>query len=179
MKMGLYNITLIVGVSIFAVCLSGYIALGLELGEVHPSSQYVDINNGSFTPSRIIVPMNTTVIWSNHNNSTETVTAADGSFDSGNISKNDYEYRHIFLKTGRYEYYSEVHPSMRGSIIVTVLGDVNVTWSPEAESMLARIPEFARGMAKKAIESYAIENRIDEITPKIVSDVGKRYGMGK
>jgi len=45
--------------------------------------------------------------------------------------------------------------------------------------MLARIPEFARGMAKKAIESYAIENRIDEITPKIVSDVGKRYGMGK
>ena len=117
--MRLSQTALVAGILIATIYLSGQMAAGYELGEVYPPPpQYVDIKNGSFNPSSINVPLNTTIVWSNHNNFTETVTASDDSFDSENISKNGYEYRYIFLKAGTYGYYSKVHPSMRGSIIV-------------------------------------------------------------
>jgi plastocyanin len=118
MKMRSYKLSLIAGTLIIATCLSG-LALGAGLGEVYPPlPQYVDIKNNTTNPSSITVPLNTTVVWSNHNNVTETITAVDGSFDSENISAGGYEYRYIFLKPGRYEYYSRIHPSIRGSVIV-------------------------------------------------------------
>jgi plastocyanin len=117
-KMRSYKLSLIAGTLIIATCLSG-LALGAGLGEVYPPlPQYVDIKNNTTNPSSITVPLNTTVVWSNHNNVAETVTAVDGSFDSENISAGGYEYRYIFLMPGRYEYYSRIHPSIKGSVIV-------------------------------------------------------------
>jgi hypothetical protein len=119
MKMRLYNLALVIGMLVTAVFLLEFSAMGANLGEIYPPPpQYVDIINGSFNPSSIAVPLNTTVVWSNHDNTSETVTSTNGSFDSGNISSNGYEYRYIFLKPGNYEYYSRVHPTIRGSVIV-------------------------------------------------------------
>nr|YP_011004380.1 protochlorophyllide reductase ChlB subunit [Asplenium antiquum]WPT27036.1 protochlorophyllide reductase ChlB subunit [Asplenium antiquum] len=40
----------------------------------------------------------------------------------------------------------------------------NITWTPEAESELNKIPGFVRGKIKKNTESFAIQNNISEIT---------------
>jgi plastocyanin len=93
--------------------------LGAGLNEIYPPlPQYVDIKNNTFNPDNITILLNTTLTWSNHDETAETVTATDGSFDSGNITPGGYQYRYIFLQPGWYDYYSRDHPSIRGTVIV-------------------------------------------------------------
>ncbi len=53
-----------------------------------------------------------------------------------------------------------------------------LTWTPEAEAILRRIPPFAQGMAKTAIEEYARGEGLAEVTESAVRDVSRRFGMG-
>ncbi len=83
-----------------------------------PPGALVDIANGTFNPDNLTVPLNTTVIWANHETNPIEVVADDNSFDSGEIYSNGYEYRYIFLQPGAYGYHSKDNPSMSGQIIV-------------------------------------------------------------
>jgi len=47
-------------------------------------------------------------------------------------------------------------------------GREEVKWSPEAEGKLERIPEFARGMARAAMESRARDEGVELITPEFM-----------
>ncbi len=51
------------------------------------------------------------------------------------------------------------------------------TWTPGAEEVLGKVPEFARGMARKAVEQYGTERGITEIDSSIVHEVADRFGM--
>ena len=51
-----------------------------------------------------------------------------------------------------------------------------VRWSASAEQMLERVPSFARRMARKAIESFARERGIGEITPAVYEQARKKFG---
>ncbi len=53
-----------------------------------------------------------------------------------------------------------------------------LTWTPEAEAILRRIPAFARGMAKTAIEEHVRDRGLDEVTESAVREVSRRFGMG-
>lgn len=83
-----------------------------------PSGKLIDIKSGTFNPDNLTVPLYTTVTWANHDTNSIEVVADDGSFDSGEIYPNGYEYMYIFLQPGIYGYYSKENPSMRGRIIV-------------------------------------------------------------
>ncbi|MGA9099244.1 MAG: cupredoxin domain-containing protein [Methanotrichaceae archaeon] len=124
--MSLLNLILVSSMWIAVMCLYGCTAFDVSLGEVYPPPpQYVDIINNSFTPNNVTVPLNTTVVWSNHDNTEETVTAADGSFNSSEIPPVGYEFRYIFIQPGWYEYYSRDHSSMTGTVIVkTASGNI-------------------------------------------------------
>jgi plastocyanin len=106
------RVALIIVSLISVICLSGCLNQG------NPPPNTVDIRDNSFHPATITVNAGTTVTWSNHDDSDESVTAVDGSFDSGNISTG-YEYMHTFLRPGTYTYYSRAHPSMRGEVVVS------------------------------------------------------------
>ena len=43
-------------------------------------------------------------------------------------------------------------------------------WSAEAEQRLERVPPFARGMARQAIEQYALEQGHREITEAVIEE---------
>ena len=45
-----------------------------------------------------------------------------------------------------------------------------MTWTEEAQARMERIPDFVRGMVAKAIESYAQEQGLTEITPNILEE---------
>lgn len=111
-QMNLRDTFIVTGVLFSLICLSGCI--------FQPSSpaNTVQINNGTFQPSSITVPMGTTVTWSNHANANETVTSPDASFSSGNIPTG-YDFRFTFLQPGVFTYYSETNESMQGIVIVT------------------------------------------------------------
>ena len=75
------------------------------------------IGNYSFSPAEIRIGKGTEVIWKNNDGVEHTVTAADGSFDSGTLGP-DGVYKKRFDKPGTYSYHCEMHPSMAGSIVV-------------------------------------------------------------
>ncbi|MBI5287238.1 MAG: universal stress protein, partial [Deltaproteobacteria bacterium] len=50
-------------------------------------------------------------------------------------------------------------------------------WTEEALKRMNNVPDFVRGMAKKAIEDYASERSVDVITSEVVDEAKKRFGM--
>lgn len=53
-----------------------------------------------------------------------------------------------------------------------------LAWTPEAEEYLQRVPFFARGMARRAIERRAREEGLWQITLETVQQAARRFGMG-
>lgn len=67
----------------------------------------------------VMIGINNTVGWMNEDDSPSSVTSNDGSFDSGSIlSGPDHIWKHKFECAGTYEYHSEPHPWMKGTVIV-------------------------------------------------------------
>jgi plastocyanin len=77
----------------------------------------VTIKNMAFSPSALNVTTNTAVKWVNNDAITHTVTADDGSFDSGNIAPGG-SFTHSFSATGTVAYHCSIHPMMTGSVVV-------------------------------------------------------------
>jgi plastocyanin len=72
----------------------------------------------SFSPNPIEVKVGDTVTWTNDHHEGHTVTSASSEFNSGDIQPGQ-TFRHIFDKTGSFDYYCIIHPSMVGKISVS------------------------------------------------------------
>ncbi len=70
-----------------------------------------------FSANVLTVPVGTTVRWTNADSTMHTVTAVDGSFDSGYFGE-DGSWSHTFDTPGEYEYFCIPHPWMRAKVIV-------------------------------------------------------------
>lgn len=77
----------------------------------------VSIKNFAFSPSTITVPALTEVTFTNNDTTAHTITADDGSFDSGQIEPG-HIFIHAFEKPGLFTYHCSIHQSMKGEIIV-------------------------------------------------------------
>ena len=75
----------------------------------------------SYDPADVAVASGDTVTWTNEDEEPHTVTADDGSFDSGVLNPGD-TYTATFLGSGTVTYYCTLHPWMVGG--VNVDGDV-------------------------------------------------------
>lgn len=77
------------------------------------------IQNFAFGPNAITVKAGTTVTWTNLDSAAHTVTADDGSFDSGQIVQNQ-TFSHIFNTPGTVTYHCSNHPGMaQATVMVT------------------------------------------------------------
>jgi plastocyanin len=81
------------------------------------NQQMVSIRDFFFSPARISVPPGTKVTWVNQGTTAHTVTADDGSFDSGTLPPGQ-SFSHTFRSRGTVPYHCELHPVMRGSVTV-------------------------------------------------------------
>ncbi len=52
-----------------------------------------------------------------------------------------------------------------------------IRWTEHAEAGLQKVPSFARGMARQAIEGYAREHDYEEVTPEVLAKARERMGM--
>ena len=79
----------------------------------------VQIDDYSFSPGTLSVPVGTTVTWINHDETPHTVTAADNprSFKSPGLDTDD-KFSFTFTKPGTYTYLCTVHPYMTGRVVV-------------------------------------------------------------
>lgn len=78
----------------------------------------VVLANIAYTPDPLTVRAGQAVTWRWEDNGlVHTVTADDGSFDSGRRTHGDYS--HAFTTPGDHPYHCEVHARMKGTILVT------------------------------------------------------------
>ncbi len=80
-------------------------------------SNSVSIANFAFSSSDITVTKGTTVTWKNNDGVTHTVTADDGSFDSGSLTPGK-SFSHKFDSTGTFTYHCNIHTMMTGKVTV-------------------------------------------------------------
>jgi plastocyanin len=78
----------------------------------------VYMKNSVFSPSSLQVNINVTVTWMNDDTIIHSVTADDGSFDSGDVAPGA-TFTHTFSSTGTYNYHCIHVSGMTGSIIAT------------------------------------------------------------
>jgi plastocyanin len=78
-----------------------------------------DLNSKGYSPDNItvVIGINNTVTWTNDDSTKHTVTAADGTFDSGDLVPGQ-SYTHVFTTAGTYSYACEYHSWMKGTVIV-------------------------------------------------------------
>jgi FtsP/CotA-like multicopper oxidase with cupredoxin domain len=73
-----------------------------------------------FSPDviHVVVGVNNTVMWTNHDNAVHTVTSTTDAFDSGFINPGQ-SWTYTFTKDGTYNYHCTLHNWMSGTVIVT------------------------------------------------------------
>ncbi len=71
----------------------------------------------AYEPARIEVKVGTTVVWTNNAPLAHTVTADDGSFDSGMIDVGK-RWSYTFTRAGSYAFHCTPHPFMTGVVVV-------------------------------------------------------------
>ncbi len=75
-------------------------------------------HDNSFDPNPIDVRVGDTVTWTNDHHVGHTVTSTSTEFNSGDIQPGQ-SFRHTFDKSGTFDYYCIIHPSMVGKVSVT------------------------------------------------------------
>src|SRR5215207_10050427 len=93
----------------------------------------VNIGDNFFDPPDVAVEPGSTITWTNNGAVPHTVTADDGSFDSGRLNPGD-SYTVAFGGQGTVTYHCEIHPEMRGSVTVGG-GGTAPAGQPASESM--------------------------------------------
>ena len=84
----------------------------------NPSSEVaVKIDNFSFSPATITVPVGTTVRWTNRDDIPHTVVSDDKAFKSKALDTDD-EFTYTFTKPGTYSYFCSMHPKMTAKVVV-------------------------------------------------------------
>jgi plastocyanin len=83
------------------------------------SSVEIKIDNFSFGPMELTVPVGTTVTWINRDDIPHTVVSTDDpkTFKS-KVLDTDEKFSFTFSKPGTYPYFCSVHPKMTAKIIV-------------------------------------------------------------
>jgi plastocyanin len=83
------------------------------------SMMEVKIDNFTFGPATLTVPVGTTVTWINKDDIPHTVVSTDDSktFKS-KVLDTDEKFSFTFSKAGTYPYFCSIHPKMTGKVIV-------------------------------------------------------------
>lgn len=77
----------------------------------------VTIENMAFSPTTLTVKVGDSVTWTNKDSFEHTVTADDGSFDTGAIGSGQSK-SVTFDKAGIFTYHCNIHPNMTATIVV-------------------------------------------------------------
>jgi plastocyanin len=77
----------------------------------------IKIDNFSFGPQTVTVPVGTTVTWVNRDDIPHTSVSTEGVFKS-KVMDADEKFTYTFTKAGTYPYSCTIHPKMTGQIVV-------------------------------------------------------------
>jgi plastocyanin len=85
--------------------------------EASADGTQVIVDNFSFTPSTLAVPIGATVTWTNHDDIPHNVVSTEKKFASP-VLDTDEKFSHTFAAAGSFKYYCSIHPRMTGRVVV-------------------------------------------------------------
>jgi plastocyanin len=99
--------------------LAGSLRLTANPQQAASAATEVKIDNFSFGPVTMTVPVGTTVTWINRDDIPHTVVSSDDpkAFKS-KVLDTDEKFSYTFTKAGTFPYFCSVHPKMTGKVIV-------------------------------------------------------------
>ena len=100
------------------VAAGGFLSWGGPIAAQQDVTFEVSVVDFAFEPATVTVPAGATVTWTNTGSRPHTVTADDGSFDSGRLDPGE-QFSQTFDQPGTFTYHCGFHPEMQGSIVVT------------------------------------------------------------
>ena len=77
----------------------------------------IEITKFAFAPKEITVTPGTKVVWTNHDETPHTISAADKAFVSKAMDTDD-RYEYTFASEGDFSYFCTLHPFMTGTVHV-------------------------------------------------------------
>jgi plastocyanin len=106
---------LVLGMGVFGTGQKSSVASAQE----KTATTEVKIDNFSFGPVTLTVPVGTTVTWTNRDDIPHTVVSTDDpkTFKS-KVLDTDEKFSFTFSKAGTYPYFCSIHPKMTGKVIV-------------------------------------------------------------
>ena len=104
---------LVIGTGLIATGQKNFLASAQE----KPAATEVKIDNFSFGPATLTVPVGTSVTWTNRDDIPHTVVSDDKRFKS-KVLDTDEKFSYTFDKPGMYPYFCSVHPKMTGKVVV-------------------------------------------------------------
>ena len=112
------SISLLLLATALAAFLPAGTVVAAQRGEKGAGKKHtVTIMGLKFRPDKIEIEPGDTVVWVNKDDRDHTVVSDDGAFESGRI-RNGKSYEKKFDKPGKYDYGDDLHPRMRGVVIV-------------------------------------------------------------
>jgi plastocyanin len=89
----------------------------VEVATAVAMTPQITVEQATFGPATLTIPVGATVTWVNHDSDLHTVTSTQGVFASPGLDSGDtFAYR--FTAPGTYPYFCALHPHMKGTIIV-------------------------------------------------------------
>jgi plastocyanin len=106
-------------VLVLALALASVLALHptRAKGEAAASALEIQVDNFTFGPATLTVPVNSVVTWVNKDDLPHVIASNDGLFKSKALDTDD-KYSYTFTIAGTYAYYCTVHPKMVGKVVV-------------------------------------------------------------
>jgi plastocyanin len=113
-----------------------WMAFGAAAGAAAPVTHQVKVVDFSFSPASLTVHAGDTVVWTNHGSVAHTVTADNGSFNSGSLSPGQ-SFSHTFPSAGTVAYHCQFHGAAGG---VGMSGRITVNGAPVATTVPPTTP---------------------------------------
>lgn len=115
----------------------------------------VQVVDFDYNPRTITVVSGASVRFTNSGAAPHTVTARDGSFDSGFMARGD-AFRHVFSSAGTYQFFCDFHPQMTGTVVVlTATGGAPPASADAAPAAASGIPNVAALLGPRAVTAGA------------------------
>jgi plastocyanin len=112
------NKLLVLGAAVLAIAFGVGMRADAAPADANTASEViVKIDNFSFSPASITVPIGTTIRWTNADDIPHTVVSGDKTFKSKALDT-DEQFTYTFTKPGTYSYFCSIHPKMTGTIVV-------------------------------------------------------------
>lgn len=116
------------------------------------STAVVSVVDFAFEPEALTVAAGTEVIWTNNGQRPHTVTADDGSFDSGRLDPGE-QFSHVFEQPGTFSYHCGFHPDMQATIVVTEHHDSDIEAASTPEDAATATDENSASTASTSESS--------------------------